>query len=350
MEEIHRIIKALEANEQKVVLATIIHVEGSAYRREGTTMLFQEGGKRVGTLSGGCLESDLALRAEEIMKDGSKQMFVYDMREEDDLSWGQSAGCNGLIYILLEPVDEQRKLDLLMLKRYLDQRNPVMFVQKLTKEFQALEYNYLPINGQPFGSGKVEIPDHLSSISKEKSYLRTSGIQRLPRENTLIYMHYYHPQPRIIIIGAGSDAKPLACFAKKAGFMVILADWREALCNPYHFPDADHFIIGFPKEIVRQLSLTKHDFVVLMTHQFQRDQEVLALLQNKGLAYVGVLGSGNRIKRIFGNQEKPDWVRSPVGIPIGAEGPEEIAVSILAEVICTLRTQMNQVSNIGIQA
>lgn len=333
MEEIHQIIEALRVSDEKSVLATIIHVEGSSYRKEGTTMLFQENGIQIGTLSGGCLEADLALRAEDIMKNQDKynQMFIFDMRDEDDLSWGQGAGCNGKIYVLLEPVDKKRRMDLFELKKVLDQQESVLFVHQLTDDFQGVNYCYFPENGKAFGTW-------MNGLDREGFKDRFSGIARIPEGKTPVYTHYYRPRPRLIIFGAGSDAKPLTFFAKKAGFTVIVADWRDALCNPSFFPDADQWIIGFPKEIMNKINFASNDFIVLMTHQFQRDQEILSLLHHKNLHYIGVLGSENRMKRLWGNKEMPASIRSPVGIPIGAEGPEEIAISIFADVIRTLRT------------
>ena len=341
MEDIHRIIEAMQATNFNCVLATIIQVEGSAYRKEGTTMLFQEDGTQVGTLSGGCLEADLALRAADILKGGYKRMFVFDMRSEDDLSWGQGPGCNGLIYVLLEPIDQQRRADLFTLQSYLNQRESVMLVQKLTEDLQGLEYMYLPLNGEGFGSWSGDFPDKLKiQLLDIQPNQRISGIKRIVESEAPMYIHFYRPKPRLIIFGAGPDAKPLVAFARKTGFTVTLADWREALCNINHFPDADQFIIGFPVDLIRKLSFSQDDFIVLMTHQFQRDQELLSYLQDQKLRYIGLLGSRQRLNQLLGAQDRASSIHSPIGVPIGAEGPEEIAISILAEVIGTLRMNL----------
>jgi len=338
MDGIHRIIEALRVSGSNHVLATIIRVEGSAYLKEGTTMLFREDGTQIGILSGGCLEADLAHRAADVLDGGHNRMLIYDMRDEDDLSWGQGSGCNGLIYVLLEQVDQQRKKDLFTLQSYLDRREPILFIHKLSKDLQGLEYGYFPLNGQSFGSWQRDTPEILIERFLAKPYNQpASGVKQYSKNEPPTFVHYYYPRPRLIIIGAGSDAKPLVDIAKKVGFIVILADWREAYCNVEHFPDADQFITGFTDEMMRKLCLTQDDFIILMTHQFQRDQEILSFLEAKKIRYIGVLGSGSRMNRLMGDKERPASIHSPIGVPIGAEGPEEIAISILAEIIGTLR-------------
>ncbi|WCN36275.1 XdhC family protein [Aneurinibacillus uraniidurans] len=332
MDDIHRILEAIKHSSERSALATIIHVEGSAYRKEGTSMLFQESGAHIGVLSAGCLEVDLAARMDEIFDEGTPCSLVFDMRAEDDLSWGQGAGCNGVIRVLLEPIDHNLREHLGTLKRYLDSGMPVIVVKKLTPDLSVSDYVFITDHEQTFGEWQGEIPVQLKHQQK-------SGMEYIPELSSYSYIHRFWPKSRFIIFGAGMDAKPLASFAADTGFSVIVSDWRPALCSSAHFPTADMLLLGFPTEIMEKLVLTPFDSVIIMTHHFGRDKELLRWLMKKEVCYLGILGPRKRTARLLDGADLPHWIHSPVGLPIGAEGPEEIAISILADVISVLRQQ-----------
>lgn len=147
------------------------------------------------------------------------------------------------------------------------------------------------------------------------------------------------PKPCLYVFGAGEDAKPLVSLAARAGFHVTVIDWRPALCHHGHFPEAGRLITGAPEEVMEGLSMTKRDFVVIMTHSFQKDQIILHTLKNENVFYKGVLGPRRRTERLLGGAEIPEDIHSPVGLPIGAQGPKEIAVSIVGEMIQKMRKQ-----------
>ncbi|WP_393959271.1 XdhC family protein [Priestia megaterium] len=326
----HDILHAVETSTVKSVLATIVHVEGSSYLKEGTSMLFQENGENIGMLSAGCVEADLAERVKELFHTEHVLTVTYNLKEEGDAGWGQGAGCNGILYILLEPVNARMKQNLLRVKRHLDNRNPVLHIKKLDKNFIQTTSFYVEKTGETFGANSDE-----SSFVKDDWNRGKSGIQFL-NCSLLSYVHLYKPKPRLVIWGAGTDAKYLVSLAANTGFFVTLCDWRPDLCNKEHFPLAEEIHIGFPEEIDKQLSVHSDDFVVIMTHNFYRDQEILSLLKSKSVKYIGVLGPKKRTFRLL-NTDIPPQIHSPVGLSIGAVGPQEIAVSILAELIQTLR-------------
>jgi xanthine dehydrogenase accessory factor len=326
MEDIYSILDLIDRPGGKV-LATIIDVEGSAYKKEGSSMIFFEDGTRFGTISAGCLEEDLALKATEVLKKGTVTTVHYDMSDEDDFSWGQGAGCNGIISILLESIDERLKTDLQKLKRYLNVNIPVLVFKKIG---DLGEYLFLPHHGEPFGWWDGEFP--------EEYYEARSGMF----QDQPIFQHLYRPKPRLIIFGAGSDVKPLVSYAANIGFSVILCDWREEFCTKMNFPEAGRFIVGFPKEILKKLRFLPTDFVIIISHHFQRDQEILLNLPIKKISYIGVLGPKERTKRLLRNNEMSEWIHSPIGIPIGAKGPEEIAISVVAELIMVWRKTVHR--------
>lgn len=335
MEDVYKILQALYSSASgQDVLASIIHVEGSAYRKAGALMLMKEDGTQVGMLSSSCLEADLSARVKEIWENGKSQTVAYDLRSEDDLLWGQGAGCNGLIHVLLEPINKELRIHLWKLKDYLDNGNRVTIIKRLTSENSVSDYLFVANDQQPFGYWQSEdvsvVKDLIMNIHQSRL---KSGVHYCRELSTKLFIHSFYPKPRLLLFGAGQDAIPVVRFAAYAGFRVVVSDWRPEFCNHDHFPDVEEFIIGFPKEALKRLTLSADDSVLIMTHQFQRDKELVQLLKEKNISYLGILGPSSRTKRLFDGQKIPANVHSPAGLPIGADGPEEIAISIVAELI-----------------
>lgn len=316
----HEIIGAVTTISESCTLATIIRVEGSSYLKEGAMMVIREDGTRLGMLSAGCVEEDLYHHSQDVAFD-KWSIHQFYTGDEDDLSWG--IGCNGVLHVLLEKVTSSYRESLQRVKAYLDQGQHVWMVKHLT----ASKTLFLSENGDVFGSWDEDIP----SLLEWKNGFHQG-----------IYMQCLLPQPRLFIFGAGEDAKPLVRFAKETDFFTTVCDWREGLCTPLRFPEADSCIVGFPKEVMSRLAITERDFVVIMTHHFIRDQEILTLLLQRTCRYLGILGSRQRTARLFREMEKPAWISAPVGLPIGARGPAEIAVSIIAEMIQIVRMEQNE--------
>ncbi|WP_066064783.1 XdhC family protein [Neobacillus soli] len=326
MDDIYPILAVIDQPGEKVV-ATIIRVNGSAYKKEGSSMIFFEDGSYAGLLSAGCLETDLAIQVQKVFGSQEAMMHQYDLREETDLGWGQGSGCNGTIDILLEPVTEKLKEDFLLLKRLLDSYKPVIGLKKLN---ELGEYLFIEEKGEPFGNWSGQVPV-IGFTSK-------SGIMG----GSSVFQHTYQPKPRLIVFGAGPDAKPLVSLAAETGFSVVVCDWREEFCQEKNYPAADKLLVGFPDELLNQLSFSHYDFVVIMSHHFQRDQEILSGLLHENIRYLGVLGPGERTRRLLNDDDIPNWIYAPMGVTIGAKGPVEIAVSVVAEMIEVWRKPVHE--------
>ncbi|MCK6206826.1 XdhC/CoxI family protein [Bacillus infantis] len=331
MEDMHRILEAAAAaGELPIALAVIIHVEGSSYKKEGAAMLLMANGERIGTLTAGCLEEDLAIRAKAVHAEGKSSAVQYDLSSEDDLSWGQGAGCNGVITILLEPITKELRQHLLLLKENLDKGKAVVRIIRLTDSFDLKGEVYIAEDGTKFGSSNF--PFTLEVDRKDPILLNeTEG------GPDLFFVHPIFPVPRLYVFGAGEDARPLVSLAARTGFKVLIVDWRPALCSPEHFPEAAGWIVGKAEEVLDKIIFSKRDFAVIMTHQFEKDRMILARMMDAPLSYIGVLGPARRTERLLGGRTAPEAVHSPAGLPIGAKGPEEIAVSIVGEMIRKLR-------------
>ncbi|WP_019639730.1 XdhC family protein [Paenibacillus fonticola] len=338
MEEIHRILETIQHTDLRSVLATIIHVEGSAYRKEGTSMLFLEDGSQVGVLSAGCLEAALALSVPDILASASSRSFMFDMQSSHPLSWGEETGCGGVVHVTLEPVNDVLAEHLSTLKKYLDDRSEVKLIKRFGPDGSVSDYGFLTRDRHLFGEWREEFPPSLLEwTSPEES--PKSGMKFVAALQSDVFVHTYYPKPRLILFGAGPDARPLAAMAANTGFSVIVSDWRPDYCQRRYFPDAESIVTGFPEETLPLIHLTSDDYAIVMTHNFRRDQELVHLLAERQLDYLGILGSKTRTERLLRDGPVQMKVFFPVGLKIGAEGPEEIAVSILAEIIYIYRTK-----------
>ncbi|WP_088014012.1 XdhC family protein [Gottfriedia acidiceleris] len=342
MESIHEILNEISSSKEGDVLATIIHVEGSAYRKEGTSMLFKGNGKEVGLLSAGCLEADLSYRVQETRVRKTPQTVTYDMSAEDDLTWGNGAGCNGIITVLLEPIDESMFNLLTRLKTFLLNGTSVSMMKILSNDNNDVDTLFLVDEKTFFGNCNERKLDYLKDVLNELQCTnQKSGLRTIEPVGTNMYLHTFYPKPRLFVFGAGKDAIPLVKLASLAGFFVTLTDWRSDLCSKEFFPDADQLIVGFPSEIIPRLQLTTSDSAIIITHQFQKDKEILNHILNINLKYLGVLGGKKRIQRLLDGKKIDSEINSPAGLQIGAEGPEEIAISIVGELIQRQRIKKN---------
>ena len=328
LQSIQQIIESILNDDQPVALAMIIQVEGSAYRKEGTWMLLREDGVRKGIISGGCLENDLHNRAMELFKTGIAQVVQYDLSAEDDLGWGRGAGCNGVVSVLVRDVDDEFRHFLNFIYKRLLNKEPIYLIQS-TKNFDL--YACMDLRGNRFGNWQLEVPLELDVTTP----FENKAVQKCMNDE-MVYFQLIWPRPALHIIGAGVDARPLARLAENVGYAVHLYDWRSALCNQVHFPTAVSFEVGDVDKLIANIQFSPWDSVVIMTHDFQLDVKLVQQLRERQLLYLGILGSKKRTYRLLGGVI-PNGVHSPVGLSIGADGPEEIAVSIVAELIAVRR-------------
>ncbi len=297
-----------------MVLATIIKVVGSSYRKEGAMLLCMEDGSYYGLISGGCLEEDLVEKAKVVYKKSLSHTLTYDLSEDDDLSWGQGSGCNGVITVLLEPITEDYKIHLAKVQQFLSEGKAVLHKKYLSTQGVVVNYSFMA-EGEQDGNDAEVAP------------------------SPIIYQQMFRPKPRLLIFGAGIDVRPVVTFAHQTGFETIVTDWRPAYCQREFFPDAAKIIVASPIEFLSGFNFRKYDAVIIMTHNYRKDEEILSYLLKLDLLYIGVLGPRQRTLRLLKNKGKIEKVHSPIGIPIGAVGPEEIAISIMAEIIKVVRME-----------
>ncbi|ASS66837.2 MULTISPECIES: XdhC/CoxI family protein [unclassified Paenibacillus] len=301
--------------ERPAVLATIVEARGHSYRKPGACMLLGRGGWKRGSLSPGCLEADLEARAEALLDMGSSppeptwERVLYEMESPDDLMWGEAIGCGGTVTVLLERVEGE--LASCIRRAAAHNGGTALHLERmLGSSGRAIEYRLL-----------------------EASSLAVAGIES---DGAGHYSFPIHARPRLILFGAGADSLPVARLAEAAGFRLAVADWREELCTAERYPGAQ-LALGTADSILRELSVGPADYVFICSHQLQRDRAMLELLSPCPLRYIGILGSRKRVAALLDGLLPAAPVFAPVGLDIGADGPVEIAVSVVAELIAVRR-------------
>lgn len=294
---------------EPAVLATLVHVEGHSYRKAGASMLLLPNGEKIGSLSPGCLESDLQERVESLLHTGEAEWVVYNMRPEEDAIWGEAIGCGGVLRILLEPLNEKVFSMLSQAYFVVEAGMAVEFIRY--SEEQKLSYAMRKIR-----DGYIQDDSVSLGVNKRKALLSTT----------------FTPRPRLFLFGADEGTVPIVRIAGSIGFRVAVGDWRASLCNTDRFPDAE-LAVGTPNVILDTLRIQPSDYVLICGHQLQKDREMLEQVLPLKPHYIGVMGSKSRIRHLLEGLSDTQNIKAPVGMAIGAEGPQEIAISIAAELI-----------------
>ena len=353
LEPILTLWRELDATGSDYVLATVVAVEGSSYRRPGARMLLAQDGRRVGTVSGGCLEAEVAKRAWWLT--GNGPVLERYSTADDDGERPYGSGCGGKISILLER-KETAAPALRELQAAFTRRHALAIATVLEG----------PQVGQhAFASTRHGAPDDPSAEKATLEFLASKaaaarrsleGAVTVNGEAARAWADYRPARPGLWIFGAGDDARPLLRLARELGWFVAIADGRSHLATRERFPGADVTTIldlsALPGPGLAHLDLHASDAAVVMTHSFEQDSRVLASLLSldEPLAYVGALGPQRRTREMLAEAGRlldiptdaarvDRWIEeihSPTGLDLGAETPAAIALSILAEIQQTL--------------
>lgn len=303
------------------VLATVVATEGSAYRKAGAMMLINSMGQYQGLLSGGCLEADIMRQARRCWDTGASRFIQYDMTEESDLSWKLGLGCGGMVRIFLQPIDASTGyLALPDLRAKLECQETCIYVQKL-------------IEGPP--ENKL-----LSKGDGDEYLAKDSKTQQIFINGTPYLIQRINPPPQIAIFGGGVDSRPLVKMALELGWRIKLIDPRPANGRVEYFKGADIVKQSIPS-LHSESWLNKLDAAIVMSHSIELDAQALTLVRGRTLKYLGMLGPEHRTERVLAKaglerRDLPVWLANPIGLRLGGELPESIALSILAEVHAVL--------------
>ncbi|WP_194776998.1 XdhC family protein [Pararhodonellum marinum] len=348
-QEIIRMYKLGVESGQKMALATVVHVEGSSYRRPGARMLVTETGNLTGAISGGCLEGDALKKAQLVIFQQSPKLVTYDTTDEDDEKFGIGLGCNGIIQVLIEPIDPLDPLNpIIMLEKCLENRTSKVLVTVFSLHRRATEQLgtcLLFAEEDQFEHPKTAVLEPTILLIDEAKKILKSGkpqIKYLDDEfNWTVFYEVVKPPIQLIIVGAGNDTLPLNKMAHTLGWDTIILDGRSNHATLARFPNAKDILVYPAEEAIQKLEIDRHTAVVLMTHNFEYDLVILSHILAMDFPYLGVLGPKKKMERMLAQLEKKGIqvenfqlkkLHAPIGLDLGAETSEEIALSILAEI------------------
>jgi len=336
------------ADGDSVVLATIVRVTGSSYGGVGARMVIRTDGSTVGLVSGGCLESDLAEHARRVHANGRPDLVTYDTRDDDDAPWGLGLGCNGLIEVLLEPLPPVRARDVAAI---IDQALAGDAPSVIATVIRAPGSEPgLPTVGSHALLGNADIQtigewagSVLADAAEHVDEALAAGRRGLVREfgTTEVAFEVVMPAVLLVVCGTGPDAAPVARFASQLGWDVTVIDHRPLTDVHFaRFPGARVVECAEALRLTDVVPLTPRSAAVVMSHNFPRDRDYVQALLAANVAYLGVLGPRARTERMIAelttnSGTSPtigDRFFAPVGMDIGGEGPDAIALSIISQV------------------
>jgi xanthine dehydrogenase accessory factor len=352
VKELKEIVNATDAaarNGTRVALASVVHLDGSSYRRPGARMLVTDEGEMTGAISGGCLEGDALRKAMHAISQGNNRLITYDTTDEDDMSIGIQLGCAGVIQVLFEPVDIDRP------------DNPIELIRKVNAVRQACVlvtlFDLSSRHAEQPGTCMLMESDGSLTGTLPNVHLREEIIAEMTQVlhhkrsvfksyrsavgSMTAFIEYLRPPVSMVIVGAGNDAIPMLQIAETLGWDVRIVDGRNTHARPERFVAACQVLVSKPEAVLDQIPIDDRTVFVMMTHNYNYDKAMLKALLQTEVPYIGMLGPKKKLQRMLDDMKAEDFIPDdgmmsrvfgPAGLEIDAETPEEIALSIIAEI------------------
>jgi xanthine dehydrogenase accessory factor len=316
---------------KRVALATVVRVRGSAYRHEGAKLAVAEDGSNAGNVSGGCLEQDVREVALQVIRTGEAELRSYCSSTDEIAAWDLGVGCEGQVDVYIEPAHPRARARVL-----LDQRTPFAVCTLLAGEKGEGRGSIVTPERVDGDLGSNDLNERATARARELLETGESGIHEVAGRS--VFFDVLVPPPQLVVLGAGDDASPLVRFAAEVGFRVVVVDRRPGLLTRERFPAAALLIESAGAELAETLPLDGDCYAVVMNHNFADDQAYVRALVRSPVAYVGMLGPRQRTERILHNlaAEGPfdeGRVYGPVGLDIGTDGAEQVALAVIAEIL-----------------
>ncbi len=353
MNEVREVVEAFDAANrrgERCALATIVSVEGSSYRRPGARMLVRETGYAIGTVSAGCLESDVIEHARYAIQTGQSKLLEYNTASTgEEMAWGLGLGCGGTVRLLVEPLAVSSPY-IEALRRSLDVEADAVPAVIATVYHCAPSGLVPPETSLTLGS-RLFINEE-GRVSKHKLSNRaaamlepevrsliaggltcTAGIE-VDGMATELFIETLLPPASLIVFGAGPDALPVVELARERGWRTEVVDPQARPVSRSRFAVADRVTLVGPEDVGAQVSITPRTITLVMSHNYSHDREMLGFLLRSPARYIGVMGPRQRTERMLeelGASQAADRLHAPAGLDLGANGPPEIALSIIAE-------------------
>ena len=320
--ELKEIINQAVINQQKGlknVLATVVYLEGSSYRKPGVRMLISEDLKSVGAVSGGCVEKEIIYRAQTVFADNKPKIITYDGRYK--------LGCEGLLYILIEPF---------------------LLSNQFTSQFSEANSNRETIKIESYFTKENEAFGNFGSVvsfNNKEQFSFSESFKHSNKNEVSVYTQILQPSFKLIIIGGEHDAVKLCKVGATLGWEIDVITSVKDSKQITDFPGANS-VIGDSPETIQFTNIEENTAIVIMNHSYVQDLKYVVKLATHTPKYIGILGAPKRRERLFNelfeilpdiDDQFVDNIYTPAGLHIGAQTPEEIAVSIVAEILSVIR-------------
>lgn len=320
--ELKEIINQAAINQQKGlknVLATVVYLEGSSYRKPGVRMLISEDFSSVGAVSGGCVEKEIIQRSKSVFADKKSKIITYDGRYR--------LGCEGILYILIEPFFISDEF-ITTFSEANSNRESLKIESSFMKEDQA---------SGDFGS--------VVTFKNNEQFVFSDAFNPKNQNDFTVFTQILEPSFKLIIIGGEHDAVKLCKIAATLGWEIDVITSLKDSKQLSDFPGANS-VIGNAPETIQFTNIMENTAIVIMNHSYVQDLKYVIKLADYKLKYIGILGAPNRRERLFNelfefvpdiSEDFLETIYTPAGLHIGAQTPEEIAVSIVAEILSVFR-------------
>ena len=339
-------IRDLARSDRNAALATIVAVEGSAYRRPGAKMTVEQDGTGQGYITAGCIEDEVLELVETVLERGEATLETYDLMEDDDI-WGLGLGCNGIIDVLVDPIDESYD----PLARAVDRGEPIGVITVLAGNDRDGEA--LPTGARAyFRDGEIALIDDLpqwllDGIAGPVAELLEAGKSQVvsieqAEASAEVFIDGIQPPPRLVVLGSGPDVGPMIDLGKKNGFRVEVVGFRGGVELEEEFPGADEHRSTTPASLVDVIDPDGRTYVTVMTHNFVDDRIAVEELLNTDVPYIGLMGPRKRFEEMLAEFEQEgttfdetelEPLYTPVGLNLGAGSPYGIATSVISEIL-----------------
>ncbi len=349
MTELQRLLQAYDrhrAQARRCALATVVEVHGSAYRRPGARMLVTDEGQLTGAISGGCLEGDARQRARQAIFRGQPALVTYDTRDEDDPRHGLGPGCQGVVRILLEPLDfaaPDNPVELL--REFARHPEPAVLATVFETDdtgLRAAVGQRLLLTSGGVLRGTPLLAGALAEAARATQAQGRSQVLDVATDAGTVraLLEILVPPLRLVVYGAGNDAQPLVHLAASLGWHITVIDGRPNLATAMRFPEAAAVLVVPAAELATQVP-DAGACHVLLSHNYAYDLAALRTLLPTAAPYIGLLGPRLKASRLLAELGlaaaeaatiMTHRLHSPIGLDLGSETPEEISLAIVAEI------------------
>lgn len=329
---------AIEARERRrAAIATVVGIRGSAYRRPGARLLVREDGVTAGGLSGGCLEADVRERALTVLRDGAPQLLRYETGSDDRVVFGLGLGCNGSVEVFVQAATTPAFMASARRVQQALEGDEPFAISTVLEGSAAGQVRFQAGDGTPHGSaGEPPLARELAAHTADPPRRREGALDEVGKAAEKVFTEVFVPPPHLVAFGGGDDAFPLLRYARDAGFRVTLVDHRPAFLSAVKLArDVRRLDLRPEDGAAATLPLGRGTYAVVKTHSLASDREWIRRLLATEVEYIGVLGPRVRVEEILRQlgAATDDRIFGPVGLDLGAEGAEQIALSIVAELI-----------------